>query len=95
MPDYADFQPQEAYAPQQEWTPKKARCRRQEMGQETGGKNGKRGDHDEAYAPRTPVTVEPPTLISPARRHFTTRNWRGKVESADHLPMRAIPTLRR
>lgn len=57
MPDYSDFhQPQEAYAPQQEWTPKPG-AGGQEW-DETVGKNGKRGDRDEPYAPRTPVAVE-------------------------------------
>ena len=86
MPDYADFHPQqEAYAPQQEWTPKKPG---------TGGKkwdnkkpwtkNGKRGDRDEAYAPRTPVAVEAPTLIA-LRTLIHHPQLAGKVESADHF----------
>ena len=54
------------------------------MGQETLSKNGKRGDRDESYAPRTPVAVEAPTLIA-LRTLIHHPQLAGKVESADHF----------
>ncbi|WLH78862.1 MULTISPECIES: DNA primase [unclassified Pseudomonas] len=85
MPDYADFhQPQEAYAPQQEWTPKKPGAGGKKWDKKPWSKNGKRGDRDEAYAPRTPVAVEAPTLIA-LRTLIHHPQLAGKVESADHF----------
>ncbi|RQO52909.1 DNA primase [Pseudomonas sp. KBW05] len=85
MPDYADFhQPHEAYTPQQEWTPKKPGAGGKQWDKKPWSKNGKRGDRDEAYAPRTPVAVEAPTLIA-LRTLIHHPQLAGKVESADHF----------
>ncbi|WP_395610284.1 DNA primase [Pseudomonas sp. B22129] len=85
MPDYSDFhQPQEAYAPQQEWTPKKPGAGGKKWDKKPWSKDGKRGDRDEAYAPRTPVAVEAPTLIA-LRTLIHHPQLAGKVESADHF----------
>ena len=85
MPDYSDFhQPQEAYAPQQEWTPKKSGSDGKKWEKKPWSKNGKRGDRDEAYAPRTPVAVEAPTLIA-LRTLIHHPQLAEKVESADHF----------
>ena len=85
MPDYSDFhQPQEAYAPQQEWTPKKPGAGGKKWDKKPWNKNGKRGDRDEAYAPRTPVAVEAPTLIA-LRTLIHHPQLAKKVESADHF----------
>ena len=85
MPNYSDFhQPQEAYAPQQEWTPKKPGAGGKQWDKKPWSKNGKRGDRDEAYAPRTPVAVEAPTLIA-LRTLIHHPQLAGKVESADHF----------
>ena len=85
MPDYSDFhQPQEAYAPQQEWTPKKPGAGGKKWDKKPWSKNGKRGDRDEAYAPRTPVAVEAPTLIA-LRTLIHYPQLAKKVESADHF----------
>ncbi|MGF6093787.1 DNA primase [Pseudomonas sp. 18175] len=85
MPDYSDFhQPQEAYTPQQEWTPKKPGAGGKKWDKKPWSKNGKRGDRDEAYAPRTPVAVEAPTLIA-LRTLIHHPQLAGKVESADHF----------
>ncbi|SDV11147.1 DNA primase [Pseudomonas mucidolens] len=85
MPDYSDFhQPQEAYAPQHEWTPKKPGAGGKKWDKKPWSKNGKRGDRDEPYAPRTPVAVEAPTLIA-LRTLIHHPQLAGKVESADHF----------
>ena len=85
MPDYSDFhQPQEAYTPQQEWTPKKPGAGGKKWDKKPWSPNGKRGDRDEAYAPRTPVAVEAPTLIA-LRTLIHHPQLAGKVESADHF----------
>ncbi|WLG76944.1 DNA primase [Pseudomonas simiae] len=85
IPDYSDFhQPQEAYAPQQEWTPKKSGNDGKKWEKKPWSKNGKRGDRDEAYAPRTPVAVEAPTLIA-LRTLIHHPQLAEKVESADHF----------
>jgi len=85
MPDYSDFhQPQEAYAPQQEWTPKKPGAGGKKWDKKPWSKNGKRGDGNEAYAPRTPVAVEAPTLIA-LRTLIHHPHLAEKVESADHF----------
>ncbi|GAA0408157.1 DNA primase [Pseudomonas extremaustralis] len=85
LPDYADFHPaQEAYAPQQEWTPKKPGAGGKKWDKKPWNKNGKRGDRDEAYAPRTPVAVEAPTLIA-LRTLIHHPQLAGKVESAEHF----------
>jgi len=85
MPDYADFhQPQEAFAPQQDWTPKKPGAGGKKWDKKPWSKNGKRGDRDEAYAPRTPVAVEAPTLIA-LRTLIHHPQLAGRVESAEHF----------
>ncbi len=85
MPDYSDFhQPQDAFAPQQEWTPKKPGAGGKKWDKKPWSKNGKRGDRDEAYAPRTPVAVEAPTLIA-LRTLIHHPQLAGKVESAEHF----------
>ena len=85
MPDYSDFhQPQEAYAPQQEWTPKKPGAGGKKWDKKPWSKNGKRGDRDENYAPRTPVAVEAPTLIA-LRTLIHHPQLASRVESADHF----------
>ncbi len=85
MPDYADFhQPQDAFAPQQEWTPKKPGAGGKKWDKKPWSKNGKRGDRDEAYAPRTPVAVEAPTLIA-LRTLIHHPQLAGRVESAEHF----------
>ena len=85
MPDYADFhQPQEAIVPQQDWTPKKPGAGGKKWDKKPWSKNGKRGDRDEAYAPRTPVAVEAPTLIA-LRTLIHHPQLAGKVESAEHF----------
>ncbi|WP_308584639.1 DNA primase [uncultured Pseudomonas sp.] len=85
LPDYADFHPaQEAYAPQQEWTPKKPGAGGKKWDKKPWNKNGKRGDRDEAYAPRTPVAVEAPTLIA-LRTLIHHPQLAGKVESAENF----------
>ena len=86
MPDYADFHPQQdAYAPQQEWTAKKPGAGGKKWdNKKPWSKNGKRGDRDEAYAPRTPVAVEAPTLIA-LRTLIHHPQLAGKVDSAEHF----------
>ncbi|QXH88953.1 DNA primase [Pseudomonas shahriarae] len=85
MPDYADVhQPQEAFVPQQDWTPKKPGAGGKKWDKKPWSKNGKRGDRDEAYAPRTPVAVEAPTLIA-LRTLIHHPQLAGKVESAEHF----------
>lgn len=85
MPDYSDFhQPQEAYTPQQAWAPKKPGAGGKKWDKKPWSKNGKRGDNDEAYAPRTPVAVEAPTLIA-LRTLIHHPQLAEKVESADHF----------
>ena len=85
MPDYSDFhQPQEAYAPQQEWTPKKPGAGGKKWDKKPWSKGGKRGDRDENYTPRTPVAVEAPTLIA-LRTLIHHPQLAKKVESADHF----------
>ena len=85
MPDYADFhQPQDAFAPQQDWTPKKPGAGGKKWDKKPWSKNGKRGDRDEAYAPRTPVAVEAPTLIA-LRTLIHHPQLAGRVESAEHF----------
>lgn len=85
MPDYADFhQPQEPFVPQQDWTPKKPGAGGKKWDKKPWSKNGKHGDRDEAYAPRTPVAVEAPTLIA-LRTLIHHPQLAGRVESAEHF----------
>ena len=85
MPDYGDFhQPQEAFVPQQDWTPKKPGAGGKKWDKKPWNKNGKRGDRDEPYAPRTPVAVEAPTLIA-LRTLIHHPQLAGRVESAEHF----------
>ncbi|MBN0976604.1 DNA primase [Pseudomonas hygromyciniae] len=85
MPDYGDFhQPQEAFVPQQDWTSKKPGAGGKKWDKKPWNKNGKRGDRDEPYAPRTPVAVEAPTLIA-LRTLIHHPQLAGRVESAEHF----------
>ncbi|MBO0495525.1 DNA primase [Pseudomonas sp. Marseille-Q1929] len=85
MPDYGDFhQPHETYTPQQEWKPKKPGAGGKQWDKKPWSKDGKRGNRDEAHAPRTPVAVEAPTLIA-LRTLIHHPQLAGKVESADHF----------
>ncbi|MBC3338368.1 DNA primase [Pseudomonas proteolytica] len=85
MPDYGDFhQPQETFVPQQDWTPKKPGAGGKKWDKKPWNKNGKRGDRDEPYAPRTPVAVEAPTLIA-LRTLIHHPQLAGRVESAEHF----------
>ncbi len=85
MPDYADYhQPQEAYAPQQEWTPKKAGGGKK-WDNKPWDKKGKRGgDHDQPRAPRIPAAVEPPTIAA-LRTLLHHPQLAEKVENAGHF----------
>lgn len=85
MPDYADYQPQGGYdVPQQEWTPKKTGGQGQKKWEKKPwDKKGKRGD-DEPRAPRTPTTVEPPTLTA-LRTLLHHPELAEKVEDASHF----------
>ncbi|NWA25662.1 DNA primase [Pseudomonas gingeri] len=87
MPDYADYHApqQEAYAPQQEWTPKKPGAGGKKWDKKPWDKNGKRGgDRDEPRGPRIPAAVEPPTLTA-LRTLVHHPQLAGKVETAGHL----------
>ncbi|MGF6151125.1 DNA primase [Pseudomonas fluorescens] len=82
MPDYSDYhQPQEAYAPQQEWTPKKPGSGGKKWDNKPWDKKGKR---DERSPPRIPIAVEAPTLIA-LRTLIHHPQLAGKVETADHF----------
>lgn len=60
MPDFADYQPQGGYEPQQEWTQKKTGGPNQKKWDNTfSGKKGKRQEFRQR-APRIPTAVEPP-----------------------------------
>ncbi|EKG35312.1 DNA primase [Pseudomonas syringae] len=60
MPDFADYQPQGGYEPQQEWTQKKTGGPNQKKWENTfSGKKGKRQEFRQR-APRIPTAVEPP-----------------------------------
>jgi len=87
MPDYSDYHApqQEAYAPQQEWTPKKPGAGGKKWDKKPWDKNGKRGgDRDEPRGPRIPAAVEPPTLTA-LRTLVHHPQLAGKVETAGHL----------
>ncbi|MPQ69944.1 MULTISPECIES: DNA primase [unclassified Pseudomonas] len=87
MPDYSDYHvpQQEAYAPQQEWTPKKPGAGGKKWDKKPWDKNGKRGgDRDEPRGPRIPAAVEPPTLTA-LRTLVHHPQLAGKVETAGHL----------
>jgi DNA primase len=80
VPDFADYHhPQQDYAPQQEWTPKKTGS-----GGKKWDKNGKRGDRDQPRAPRVPAAVEPPTLAA-LRTLLHHPQLAEKVEDAGHF----------
>ena len=84
MPDYADFQQQGGYESQQEWTPKKAGAQGQKKWEKKPwDKKGKRPDF-EPRAPRTPTSVEPPTLTA-LRTLLHHPELAEKVEEASHL----------
>ncbi|OBS35401.1 DNA primase [Pseudomonas syringae] len=60
MPDFADYQPQGGYEPQQEWTQKKTGGPNQKKWENTfSGKKGKLQEFRQR-APRIPTAVEPP-----------------------------------
>ncbi|MEQ4258007.1 DNA primase [Pseudomonas syringae] len=84
MPDFADYQPQGGYEPQQEWTQKK-----------TGGPNQKKWDNKswvkkgerqdfEPRTPRVPTAVEPP-MQAALRTLLHHPELAEKVENASHF----------
>jgi DNA primase len=89
VPDYSDYQPHDAYEAQQEWTPKAPGGQQKKWENkpwEKGKKwdrNGKRPDF-EPRAPRTPATVEPPTLTA-LRTLLHHPELSQKVEDASHF----------
>jgi DNA primase len=83
MPDYADYQ-QGGFEGQQEWTPKKAGGQGQKKWEKKPwDKKGKRPEY-EPRAPRTPTTVEPPTLTA-LRTLLHHPELAAKVEDASHF----------
>ncbi len=84
--DYSDYhQPQESYAPQQEWTPKKPGAGGKKWDKKPWDKNGKRGgDRDQPRAPRVPAPVEPP-IQAAVRTLIHHPQLAGKVETAGHF----------
>jgi len=85
IPDYADYQPHDAYEAQPEWTPKKAGTAggQKKWEKKPWDKKGKRPDF-EPRGPRTPATVEPPTLTA-LRTLLHHPQLAAKVEDASHL----------
>jgi DNA primase len=82
IPDYADYQPHNAYEAQPEWTPKKAGGQKK-WDKKPWDKKGKRPDF-EPRGPRTPATVEPPTLTA-LRTLLHHPQLAAKVEDASQL----------
>jgi DNA primase len=89
MPDYGNYQPHDAFEPQQDWTPqnsggqqKKWEKKPWEKGKKWD-KNGKKPDF-EPRGPRTPATVEPPTLTA-LRTLLHHPELSQKVEDASHF----------
>ncbi len=82
IPDYADYQQQGSYEAQPEWTPKKAGGQKQ-WDKKPWDKKGKRPDF-EPRGPRTPATVEPPTLTA-LRTLLHHPQLAAKVEDASHF----------
>ncbi|MDD2055690.1 DNA primase [Pseudomonas putida] len=85
MPDYSDYNPGDAYTPQQEWTPKKPGADGKKWDKKPWDKNGKRqGDRDQPRGPRIPAAVEPPTLAA-LRTLLHHPQLAAKVEEAEHF----------
>lgn len=82
IPDYADYQQHGNYEAQPEWTPKKAGGQKQ-WDKKPWDKKGKRPDF-EPRGPRTPATVEPPTLTA-LRTLLHHPQLAAKVEDASHF----------
>lgn len=82
IPDYADYQQHGSYEAQPEWTPKKAGGQKQ-WDKKPWDKKGKRPDF-EPRGPRTPATVEPPTLTA-LRTLLHHPQLAAKVEDASHF----------
>ncbi|KPW45446.1 DNA primase [Pseudomonas syringae pv. broussonetiae] len=84
MPDFADYQPQGGYEPQQEWTPKKTGGQNQKKwDNKSWGKKGKRQDF-EPRTPRVPTAVEPP-MQAALRTLLHHPELAEKVENASHF----------
>ncbi|HEX8542248.1 MAG TPA: DNA primase, partial [Pseudomonas sp.] len=84
MPDYADYQQPGGYEGQQDWTAKKAAGQGQKKWEKKPwDKKGKRPDY-EPRVPRTPTTVEPPTLTA-LRTLLHHPELAAKVEDASHF----------
>ncbi|WP_297842730.1 DNA primase [Pseudomonas sp.] len=81
IPDYADFQPDNGYEAQPEWTKKAGSQKKWEK--KPWDKKGKRPDF-EPRGPRTPATVEPPTLTA-LRTLLHHPQLAEKVEDASHF----------
>jgi DNA primase len=81
IPDYADFQPDNVYEAQPEWTKKAGGQKKWEK--KPWDKKGKRPDF-EPRGPRTPATVEPPTLTA-LRTLLHHPQLAEKVEDASHF----------
>ncbi|MGV8921552.1 MAG: DNA primase [Pseudomonas sp.] len=82
IPDYADYQQHGSYEAQPEWTSKKSGGQKQ-WDKKPWDKKGKRPDF-EPRAPRTPATVEPPTLTA-LRTLLHHPQLAEKVEDASHF----------
>ena len=84
MPDYADYQQPGGYEGQQDWTAKKGTGQGQKKWEKKPwDKKGKRPDY-EPRVPRTPTTVEPPTLTA-LRTLLHHPELAAKVEDASHF----------
>ncbi|WP_046236944.1 DNA primase [Pseudomonas syringae pv. coryli] len=84
MPDFADYQPQGGYEPQQEWTQKKTGGPNQKKwDNKSWGKKGKRQDF-EPRTPRVPTAVEPP-MQAALRTLLHHPELAEKVENASHF----------
>ncbi|MEA9978922.1 DNA primase [Pseudomonas sp. 10B1] len=81
LPDYADFQPTNAYEAQPEWVNKTSGQKKWDK--KPWDKKGKRPDF-EPRGPRTPATVEPPTLTA-LRTLLHHPQLAEKVEDASHF----------
>lgn len=82
MPDFADYQPQGGYEPQQEWTQKKTGGPNQKMGQQTRAK--RQAPDFEPRTPRVPTAVEPP-MQAALRTLLHHPELAEKVENASHF----------
>jgi DNA primase len=84
-PDYSDFQPHDSYQPpqQQQWAPQNGGGQKKKWEGKPWDKKGRR-DFQPRPEPRTPVTVEPPTL-SALRTLLHHPQLAEKVEDASHF----------